>query len=405
MTLTLGAEDADDHRDRWAGPEGRDPWVPRYGSETLSAVLPGAAAALGVDTGLAAVPLPECRAICVVLVDGLGAMLLDEVTAEGSGDAPFLADVSRAPRPDGCPPALRVGCPTTTATSMGSFGTGLAPGRHGLLGYEVLDPDRGVLLNELRWDPYTDPFRWQPLPTVFGRCVSGGIAVTRIGDPGFANSGLTIAAHRGGEFVPAIDLAGRVDAAVAALRRPGRGLVYLYWGGVDAAGHEHGWRSPPWRAALRHLDAGLADLAARLPRGAQLLITADHGMVDVPHSARLDLATVPALRDGIAILGGEPRFAQLYCRAGRSAQVADRVADAVGDRAWVRTRDRAVAEGWFGPVDDRVLPRIGDVLVAARGDFALVDAAVTRRHMMALIGQHGSLTESEQWVPLLTLQA
>lgn len=384
---------------------GDDPVVPAYGPGTLSAVLPGAAAALGLVTGLDAVPLPASRAVCVALIDGLGARLLAEIGAESPGDALFLTGLLGAGASHDPAPWLRAGCPTTTATSMGSFGTGVPPGRHGMVGYEVLDPDRGVLLNELRWDPYTDPRDWQPLATVFERCAADGIAVTRIGDPEFAGSGLTVAAHRGGEFVGATDLAQRVDVAASALARSGRSLVYLYWGGVDAAGHEHGWRSPAWRVALRAADAALADLASRLPQGTQLVITADHGMVDVPHHRRLDLATAPSLREGIAILGGEPRFVQLYCRAGQADVVAARMADAVGDRAWVRTRDRAIAEGWFGPVDDRVRRRIGDVLVAARGDFAVVDAAVTRRHMLALIGQHGSLTEDEQLVPLLTVLA
>jgi len=379
------------------------PVVPRYGHGTLSAVLPGAAAALGVDLGLDAVPLPAAHGVCVVLVDGLGARLLAEVAADGARDAPFLTAMMGAERPAGCPSELRVGCPTTTATSMGSFGTGLPPGRHGLVGYEVRDPDRGVLLNELRWDPYTDPLGWQPLPTVFARCAAAGVAVTRIGDPEFAGSGLTVAAHRGGNFVGLTAVGDRVDAAVTALSGTDRSLVYLYWGKVDAAGHEHGWRSRAWRAALREIDAALADLAERLPAGARLVVTADHGMVDVPHAGRLDLADAPALREGIAILGGESRFVQLYCRPGHADAVARRMADAVGDRAWVRSRDEAIAQGWFGPVDDRVRPRIGDVLIAARGAFAVVDRAVTRRHILALIGQHGSLTEDEQWVPLLTV--
>ena len=379
------------------------PIVPPYGARTLSAVLPGAAGALGVDLGLDAVPLPAALGVCVVLVDGLGARLLAEVAADGARDAPFLAALVGAERPAGCPAELRVGCPTTTATSMGSFGTGLPPGRHGLVGYEVRDPDRGVLLNELRWDPYTDPLTWQPHSTVFGRCAAAGVAVTRIGDPEFAGSGLTVAAHRGGNFVGLAAVADRVNAAVAALSCADRSLVYLYWGKVDAAGHEHGWRSPAWRAALREIDAALADLADRLPSGTRLVVTADHGMVDVPHAGRLDLTDAPALRQGIAILGGESRFVQLYCRPGHADAVARRMADAVGDRAWVRSRDEAIAQGWFGPVDDRVRPRIGDVLVAARGAFAVVDRTVTRRHILSLIGQHGSLTEDEQWVPLLTV--
>lgn len=385
-----------------AEPVSAPPVVPAYGVGTLGAVLPGAAAALGVTTGLDALPIPGARAVCVVLIDGLGAELLAEATAgPDGGDAPFLAELWRSPRPAGCPETLRVGCPTTTATSMGSFGTGLPPGRHGMVGFQVRDPIRGVLLNQLRWDPYTDPVDWQPWPTVFTRCVSGGVQVTRIGAEEFAGSGLTAAAHRGGTFVGAKDLAPRVDAALAAMKSPARALVYLYWGAVDAVGHEHGWRSAAWRAELRRTDRELARLARQLPADTVMVITADHGMVDVPHDQRLDLAGAPELRSGISVLGGEPRMVQAYCRYGEVDEVAARMREAVGDRAWVRTRTEAIAEGWFGPVDPRVVERIGDVLVAARGSFALIDSAIMSKKAFALIGQHGSLTEAEQLVPLL----
>ena len=237
-------------------------------------------------------------------------------------------------------PAWLAGCPTTTATSMGSFGTGLTPGVHGLLGYEVLDPDRGVLLNELKWDAGTDPLRWQPYPTVFGTLASAGVAVTRIGNPEFRDSGLTAAALRGGNFIGAKRLHARADAAVEVLAGHRPALAYVYWGDVDAAGHAHGWRSPEWRRALRHADRELGRLARRLPQDTLLVVTADHGMVDVPHRDRVDLAEEPALARGVRVLGGESRFAQLYCEPGAAAGVMRRMAEAFGDRAWVRIGPR-----------------------------------------------------------------
>jgi hypothetical protein len=396
------------------GPDGRmparpapgGPVVPVYGTGTLGAVLPGAAAALGVRTTLPALPFPPAQRVCVVLIDGLGAELLAEAAAHGH--APFLAELMASDRPSDLPRQLRVGCPTTTATSMGSFGTGLPPGRHGLVGYRVRDPARGVLLHELQWDPYTDPVDWQPWPTMLGTLAAAGVDVLNIGADEFAGSGLTAAVFRGAAFAGAAALADRVDAALSLLSRPGPRLAYLYWGAVDTAGHECGWRSVAWQREVRALDQQMARLAAALPAGTLLVITADHGMVDVPHTSRLDIASRPELRRGIALLGGEPRLAQLYCRddaPAAVARIAARFSDAVAGRAWVFTRDEAMDAGWFGPVDDRVVRRIGDVLVAARGDFALIDSATMHERALKLIGHHGSLTEAEQLVPLLTWQS
>ena len=65
------------------------------------------------------------------------------------------------------------------------------------------------------------------------------------------------------------------------------------------------------------------------------------------------------------------------------------------------SRDEAIAAGWFGDrIADDVRPRIGDVVVAARGS-----AGVLRRTAepieSSLVGQHGSLTDAEQMIPLL----
>ena len=369
-------------------------WLaPRYDDTALGALLPGVSASLGHDLGMPAVSLPPADRVCVVLIDGLGHRQL----TERARSAPFLRSLLVEDR------ALVAGCPSTTATSMASFGTGLPPGRHGLVGYEVMDPDRGELLNELRWHPDTDPLAWQPHPTVFQKLAERGVPVTQIGNPEFLGSGLTTAALRGAKFVGLKRLPDRVDAAVDRLREPG--LVYVYWADIDAVGHVHGWRSSQWRRTLRVVDRQMARLARKLPVGTLLVVTADHGMVDVPHIDRLDLATRPGLWSRFRVLGGEGRFAQIYCEPGTPpdavGDLAGQVAQWVGERAVVRTRSAAIGQGWFGPVDDRVGGRIGDVVVAGREPFALIDSRTARPHVLSLIGQHGSLTADEQLVPLL----
>jgi len=369
--------------------------APPYEGDWLGSVLPGVASIFGVETGRAALALPTAKRVCIVLIDGLGRLQLEQSAA----DAPFLTSLL----PDG--QILAAGCPSTTATSLASFATGRPPGQHGLVGYEVMDPDRGVLLNELRWEPPTDPVRWQPYPTVFETVQAAGVPVVKIGNPEFDGSGLTQAALRGGRFVGAERLHTRVDLAVEALAGPGPGLVYLYWGEVDGAGHRYGWRSRQWRKALRSTDRGLARLAGKLGPDTLLLITADHGMVDVPHARRMNLADHPKLARQVHVLGGEGRFAQAYCPPGSTGDDAAALAadftSIIRDRALVRTRDAAIADGWFGPVDDRVRGRIGDVLIAGVESFTLVDTRTAKPQVLALIGQHGSLTEQEQLVPLL----
>jgi Type I phosphodiesterase / nucleotide pyrophosphatase len=361
----------------------------------LADLLPAVAVSLGAPDfdHPDALTVPAAPRCVVLLVDGLGDVLL----RARSGHAPFL----RSLLDSGV--RLSSGFPSTTATSMGSFGTGLPPGAHGLVGYEVLDPARDVLLNELSWEPYVDPLVWQPNPTVFERLVAIGVPVTRVGPAFFDGSGLTESALRGGAFRAADGLDDRVDAAIAALRDSPTGLVYVYWGDLDKVGHVHGCQSWEWGEELARVDDAVRRLAERLPSDAALHVTADHGMVDVAMANRLDLAHEPDLAAGVRHSGGEPRALHLYCDPGAAADVAAAWSERLGDRAWVRSRQEAVADGWFGVVAEQVEPRIGDVVVAAAAEVAVVDSRHQRPQLLALLGLHGSLTVEETAVPLLSV--
>ncbi|HET7477602.1 MAG TPA: nucleotide pyrophosphatase/phosphodiesterase family protein [Dermatophilaceae bacterium] len=389
---------------------------PAYGAGGLAGVLPSVLRSLGVAEGpqagsdLATVhplpsaggagllELPPARRAVVALIDGLGYDLL----RQRGGHAPFLRGLLPAAY------RLSAGFPSTTATSMGTFGTGLPPGAHGLVGYEVLVPGEDQLLNELSWTTNgkhhgPDPRRWQPRETVFERAEAAGVAVTRIGPGFFDGSGLTRAALRGGTFRAAHDLTARVLASVDALRAASRSLVYLYWGDLDKVGHVFGCRSWEWGDELEVIDAALAQLVDKVPADTAVYVTGDHGMVDAPHALRIDLAYDPVLSAGVRHVGGEPRALQLYCEPGAAADVLATWRERVGRRAWVHSREEVVRAGWFGQVTERVLPRIGDVVVAMRENFAIVDSRRARPELLALIGLHGSLTSDEEGVPLVVV--
>jgi Type I phosphodiesterase / nucleotide pyrophosphatase len=373
--------------------------MPTYGASGLAGVLPAVARSLGVAEpdgermDLLDV-LPARRAV-VVLVDGLGYDLL----RQRSGHAPFLRGLLPAAH------RLSAGFPSTTATSMGTFGTGLPPGAHGLVGYEVLVPGEDRLLNELSWDSGPDPRLWQPSQTVFERAVATGLAVTRIGPGFFDGSGLTNAALRGGGFTAARSLDARVDSALAAVRTSKRALVYVYWGELDKVGHVHGCQSWEWGDELELIDRALGRLVAGVPSDTSVYVTADHGMVDAPHALRIDLAHDTELAADIRHVGGEPRSLQLYCEQGSSEDVLATWRARVGARAWVLSRDEAVEQGLFGAVSDHVMPRIGDVIVAMRDNFAIVDSRSARPALLALLGLHGSLTPAEMAIPFLQVPA
>jgi hypothetical protein len=361
--------------------------LPRYGEASLTDLLPSVLGALGVTGEHDLLGLPPARRYCVLLIDGLGWNLLRSHQAQ----APFLASLPGR--------AITVGSPTTTATSLTSFGTGLPPGRHGVLGYTTRLPGTTELLNALKWNPSVDPVAYQPHPTVFERAGRAGVAVTIVGQRRFRTSGLTTVGLRGPGFRGADSLGERVAAAaVGAGEEPA--LVYVYDGDLDFTGHKAGCASAAWRHQLAIVDRFAEELDESLPPGTVLVVTADHGMVDVGPDSRVDVDDLPELRDGVALVGGEARFRHVYTEPGAENDVLVRWRIVLDGRADVFSREDAVAAGWFGAVEARVLDRIGDVVASVGGDCAVEMRSVFPIEA-SLIGLHGALTADEMLVPLL----
>ena len=295
--------------------------APDLGGAHLGRLIPAALDALGIEVdgfdGAAArelLGLPKARHVVVVLLDGLGHFQLDA----RKGHAPFLRGAESA--------ILSAAFPTTTATSLALLGTGRAAGRTGMTGYTARNPATGALANLVTWDNAGEPQEWQREPRLMGAATAAGVNVVTLGKKRFHGSGLTRAVLEGGTFIGVDSLEAGVDAAIEAERNPG--MTYLYWSEIDAAGHAHGWQSGAWVAALEEADSQLARLASALAPGAAVLVTADHGMVDVGGAPRWDVAEQPALASCVEIVAGEPRALHVHTEAGADPErVAQRWAD------------------------------------------------------------------------------
>lgn len=373
---------------------------PRYGRGSLADIFPSALAALGVAgspdlLGLAAGPLAGVRRIAVLLVDGLGWHQLPVAAPV----APTLADLATGRL--GAVRTLTAAFPTTTPTSLVTLGTAAVPGAHGIVGISVRIPGTDRVLQHLRWSDEPDPDEWQPLRTQFDIAAAAGISVSAVSRVEYQGTGLTLAAWRGAEQRGAADADALAAEMLADLRAPAPALVYGYYPEVDKAGHLFGVDSPQWRAAVGDVDRLLTRLVDGLPADAALLVTADHGQVDVPVDCRVDLDADPRLRAGVELVAGEPRVRYLHTAPGARDDVVAAWRGVLGDAAWVASREEAVAAGWFGPVAEEHLARIGDVVVACHDRHVVLSRRVDPQRVHDMIAFHGSYTEAEMEIPLL----
>ena len=133
-----------------------------------------------------------------------------------------------------------------------------------------------------------------------------------------------------------------------------------------------------------------------LPGDAVLVLTADHGQVQFERWLKMD-----PVAKWVRAYAGDARFRYLYAHPGAEGDLLKASTDAFGDDAWVFSREQLVDERWLGPEAPAadVLTRIGDVVLAAKGNAAFADP--THPSETRLRAGHGSLSPEEMLVPLL----
>jgi len=359
------------------------PCLPDYGANCVSNIVPTLVAKPAECPRWFPGEAHRASQVVLLVLDGLGWCQLQDRLAL----APNLA-------------AMRGGytttvCPTTTAAALSSITTGLPPGEHGVVGYRMRV--QGTVLNTLRWrrDDAGDarrsfvPEEIQPYEPFLASHPS---VITKAE---FATSGFTQAHLRGGKWAPWYTPS-NIATQVHRQLRAGERLIYAYYDGIDKVAHAFGL-GEHYDAELAFVDDMVGSIRDKLPPEATLLVTADHGQVDVG-DAVVKLPT--DLAEMVTSMSGEGRFRWLHTRPDRVERLDNEATAAFGHQSWVVTRDQIIDEGWLGP-------RVGRDAIDRLGDVALVPFEPISHHdpddvgLTTLIGRHGSMTEAEVFVPLL----
>lgn len=368
--------------------------LPDYSSGGLNRVLAGIVPTLVAN--------PKAKQI-VLLVDGFGYEQLLEYKAH----TPFLRK-HLSPETE-----IRCGFPSTTVTSLASLTTGLPAGCTGLVGYSTRHQVAQRAVNFIQWEELPAPRQVQQQQTIFEQLSAAGVNNCVVSRRDYQFSNLTAAVLRGGNFAGA-DTASELIETTDSIMRKNR-FAYVYWSQLDSRGHHYGVGSSQWVSALEEVDALVRALVDNLKPNQELIVTADHGMINADLGNPFDLASVPHLSNQIAVVAGEPRCTQIFLHdvfSDSDAAAQPKVAkfsldlqEALGDQGLVIPKQQAIELGLFGDrVETHVLPTIGDVLVLATGNSIVVDSGRQNEAMRSLVGVHGSLTSAEVRIPRLVFR-
>ena len=334
----------------------------------------------------------------VLVVDGMGAHNL----RAHSGHARFLSQAWRQRDL-----VADSGFPSTTASALTALTTGQLAGIHGIAGYTLRDPVSGNVINHLKeWRPSVDPDTWQRSHTIFEAASSAGVPSLALGEPRFHGSDFTEATWRGARFEGVLTLADQARQMRKFFDHHERGLVYLYWPALDRTGHSSGVNSESWIHRLEELDRAVQELSGVLKHDEGLVVTSDHGMVDIPDENKFIVEEDSPLLAGLQAWAGEPRAPHLYFESADRALIAKALwQEALGEKARVLTRQELVDSQWLGDVHPDVALRLGDLVIVCVGDIVIYRRSQSSPMSLAMRGQHGSITALERDIPVIPLGA
>lgn len=347
--------------------------------------------------------LAEPRNVVLLVIDGLGANFLDKFPGS------FLRQHLRA--------RITSVFPSTTASAISTFVSGLAPAQHGVVGWFTFLKELGSIATMLPFKPRhggptyprmgIDPrivFTWEPL---FNRLDARTYVVTR---HDLADSTYSIVTSGKALRCAYENWDGCLDCIKDVLNRPGgeRQYVYAYWPALDSLGHQFGIDSAAAYEHFLDLDGKIAEFAeAAIGSDTVFIVCADHGLVDTSAEQTIHLEAHPELADALTLpLTGEPRATYCHVRAARHQAFVQYLNDNLSAACWCLDSGELVrSEDWFGPGTPHpaLLHRVGDYTVLMRGTHIIKDQLPTEQPFQQ-VGVHGGLSADEVYVPLIVIR-
>jgi hypothetical protein len=382
---------------------------PRYDGASLLNLAATLSASLGVPPSyplLADAPLREAmlgaRHLVLWLIDGLGVEPLQALAPRSALAAAMRGEVEAI-------------FPSSTAPTLTMLATGRSPAANAAPEWFLWLDELGAVYRSLPLDarepgagrpPIRDATAIYPQPSLAARSGRRCFAVL---PQSIADTVYSRYAHAGAGRLAYRDAAGFVDAVAWALAAGGDGShVFAYVDAFDAAAHEFGVDSREARAVVSGLDRIFEKLSAVAAScGALLVVTADHGFLDVPPERRFHLEAFAGVAECLdRPLCGGPRAPFAYVKPGWVADFAAVVDSALGDHFVAIASAALTRGGWFGPEapDPRLLARIGTHVLLPKSDAYLLQFLPGER-VMPLIGMHGGRLAAETRVPLIVAGA
>jgi predicted AlkP superfamily pyrophosphatase or phosphodiesterase len=308
--------------------------------------------------------------------------------------------------------------PSTTATAITSFLTGMSPAQHAVTGWFVYLKELGTISAILPFKPRyggeifsksdifaKDIFRQS---TIFEKINRKSYTLS---NDYIINSDYTKFYSKGSTSVAYKKES--IENFVMNLRTlvqdiPEEKFIYAYWPTFDTLAHKNGIHSLNCKNHYQELSRALENFIYSISNtNTVVIVTADHGLIDSPKEALIDLDLHPKLRDTLVMpLSGDPRAAYCYVKQGMTNSFENYVHEHLAEVCSLYKSTELVEKHLFGldEPNPKLWDRIGDYVLIPKENYVIKDK-VLGESPHYYTGHHGGVSADEMYVPVIVLES
>jgi len=301
--------------------------------------------------------------------------------------------------------------PSTTASAITSFHTGDAPLQHGIVGWFTYLKELGVIATILRMNPmyggetfrsagiyrkhlFDVPEFYEKIKSSFYYIMPDEIVFDKR-DVGRKH---TRTYNTKNQFFS------QIKRSVQAHKK--KKYIYAYWPHLDGTCHFNGPKSKEAKKHFLMIDRDIKKLAKSLEKSnTTLIVTADHGFVDVPKNKYIELGDHPKFLDTLSVLpSGDIRVKYCFVRLNKEKEFLSYVKKNFNKFCTVHKSTDLVKDGWFGKFKPHphFFDRVGDYTLIMKENYVFRDPLLNKA--MFLKGHHSGVSEDEMFVPLIKFE-
>ena len=378
---------------------------PDYETGSIVNLMASLAQSMGASTNpyaplssLNSKQLAESQNLILLVIDGLGYEFLQKYRQDS-----FIAQHIKQ--------SLTSVFPSTTATAITAFATALPAQQHAITGWYMYFKEIKQVMAVLPFTPRGEgrkDFTFEEMQQVINLPTP---LVNRINRQSFVINPRFIAESNYNRLISGKAQRIGYDSLEQCFsqikqtcqQNKEKKYIYAYWPEFDACCHENGTAHEKTMALFKTLDVGFERLIESLSgENFQLILTADHGLINASEENTILLNDYPAIRDCLAQpLCGEPRAAYCYVKPELQQQFENRVKQELGVFCDLYKVEELIEQHYFGLHQPSSLlsQRLGNYVLLMKNNFIIRDFLEDEKKFTQT-GVHGGLSPEELLVPL-----